>query len=699
MAVRNGVIGRTRHAGGVAMRGREELAAGLLLLSFALGCLSFAWTTSPVFDEPGLVYAGYADLKTGAPKIQTGHPILARAWAALPLLLMNPSIPTDAELREIEPGQRELGRLFVFHRANDWRAVLRSSRLMIIALGLGLCVAVYLWSRRLFGPVGALISLALCCWSPVVLSNSAVATTDLAVSLCFLLALRSWWSRLHRVSAGTLLASGISLGLLLATKASGLLFGPVLLILVGVRLAARRDVEVRPPHSVPRTLPLGGSGLWAVLGGGTAAAFLAVATIWAAYAWPAAVFHRDGLRLSWDQAFANAPGGVGASIVTALHESHLLPDRYLFELRLVEATTALRRGFLLGDYSLVGWWYFFPVAMWFKTPIAAMALLAMGVAALCREALRGRLRAVPPGDRATCRAYELTPLIVLATVYLLASMTSGLNIGIRHVLPVYPVLFILSGAAALPPFGSRWGRGLVLVLVLWAGLEAWRVSPEYLAYFNQFAGGAASGHRILVDSSFEWGQDLPAVERWLARRRDRPEPWAPVYFSYFGNADLRRFVATDVILLPQEYELRPAAVYALKPGTYIISATMLHSVYGPVMGPWRPRYEEAYQRLDPQMRQAVARAGNGDAPHRPTDRDDARLSSAIRLWDALRFSRLCAYLRHRPPDGRITYGMLVFELSEQDLRNALEGPPAELVAGVAIRGTEGMDPGALDFLN
>src|SRR5262245_25266801 len=126
MAGRSEAIRGTPSAGRVAVGARERLAVGLLLATFTLGCLHFAWTTSPVFDEPGLIYAGYADLEPGAPKIHTGNPILARAWAALPLLLLNPAIPTNAEIKGVAPGQRELGRLFVFDRANDWRAILRS---------------------------------------------------------------------------------------------------------------------------------------------------------------------------------------------------------------------------------------------------------------------------------------------------------------------------------------------------------------------------------------------------------------------------------------------------------------------------------------------------------------------------------------------------------------------------------------------
>ncbi|HYB42586.1 MAG TPA: glycosyltransferase family 39 protein [Candidatus Methylomirabilis sp.] len=655
------------------------------LALFALACARMAWTTSPVFDEPGLLYSGYSGFIATAPKAQTANLIFAEAWAALPLLAMKVRLPTAAEIAAEDPARREMGRMLLFHEGNNWMAITRAGRAMIILLGLALSAAVYRWSRRLFGPAGGLVSLALCCLSPVVLSNSAVATTDIAVTLWFVLAVNRWWALLARVSAKNLLLSGVTAGLLLVTKVSGLLFCPMALILLLVRLAAGPPVAVAWPGRPPQLASSPLSRLAAGLGAGVVSAGTAIGVIWSVYGLAQAAFAPIGAPpLPWEQTFAGRPGGALSEVATALHEWRLLPDSYLFDVRLFEAQTSFRRGYLLGEYSLVGWWYFFPVALWFKTPIPAVALVALGLLALSR---RGSF------DR-----HQLAPLAVLALVYLGASLTSGVNIGIRHVLPVYPPLFIIAGAATLPPFHRWWGRSLVGALVVWSAAEAWRVHPQYMAYFNQLAGATEDAHRILVDSSYEWGQDLPAVERWLARRAEGPGPKPPVYFAYFGNVDLRRF-KLDARLLPQEYELRPLLLYDLGPGTYIISATMLHTLYGPVMGPWRPSYEQAYRQLAADMARLAALRSDPEVLQRLVVTEGAaEWSAKIRLYDALRFARLCAYLRGRRPDDRITFGMLVFQLTAAELAKALEGPPAELRTGGVIRGLERAGARKFDFL-
>jgi hypothetical protein len=269
--------------------------------------------------------------------------------------------------------------------------------------------------------------------------------------------------------------------------------------------------------------------------------------------------------------------------------------------------------------------------------------------------------------------YEFTPLAVLFAVYLGVMMSGTLNIGIRHLLPVYPVVFILAGVLAR----ARWWHrpsGLLLAgaLIMWSAGEVWAVYPQMLAYFNEFAGGPRNGYRILVDSSYEWGQDLPAVEKWVARRASQPGPKPPVYFSYFGSGLLRPFKLDEVILLPSYFDQPRQYQLTLHPGTYIISATMLESVYNdPGYGRWCASYENAYQSMTSEIDQVKQRHDTATFAHW------AR-TGVMQAYDDLRLARLCAYLRKREPDERITYGVFVYELNQAQLDEALLGPPAEL---------------------
>ncbi len=676
----------------------EPIVAVALLAFFAICGLRFAWTTSPVFDEPFFLQAGYTNLTAGAAKAPTANLIFAQNWVSLPLLFTKPSIPTERDIAAVEPINREVGRMFVFYPKNDWRAMLDAARPMNILLGLGICMLVWRWSRKLFGPAGGLSSLAFCCFSPLMIANSAVATTDIAVTLWFAVAVHRVWKLLHGVSPFNVLACGAAAGLLLVTKISALLLGPIAFTLLVFRLVVNRPLDVgRGEKSARQVIDRVDQLKWLLPASG-AAILVAVGVMWLCYLPQITIFApHTAAPYPW-AAFGSKPTGMLSTLATAMNRWHVLPEPYLFDLRLFEVTTSVRRAYLMGDYALGGWWYFFPLAWWFKTPIPFMVALALGAGVLLGRRLTALLHPdLPPAPDGAHALYELTPLALFAVVYLGGTLSSGLNIGVRHILPVYPALFILSGAAVLG-VSSTWRLRTVSFVVLWGLFEVVRVAPDYLAYCNTFAGGTEDGHRVLVDSSYEWGQDLPAVEKWVAARAQTPGEKRPVYFSYFGNADLKRFKLPGVVLLPQFYDLRPISPYPLGAGTYIISATQLHTIYGPAMGPWRPSYEARYQTLTGEMRRLESQMGDVAKAMEMVKREgEAQWTQKVRDYDFLRFARLCAYLRKRLPDARITAGMLVYELTLDELERALIGPPTELKLDYQIKGTENIPQEQLDF--
>jgi len=96
-------------------------------------------------------------------------------------------------------------------------------------------------------------------------------------------------------------------------------------------------------------------------------------------------------------------------------------------------------------------------------------------------------------------------------------MASKLNIGLRHILPVYPFLFV-----ALSGFVVRsWNNSSTMGKTGWVFLGAWylwacaAIHPYYLAYFNELAGGPRHAAKILVDSNLDWGQGLKALKKWM----------------------------------------------------------------------------------------------------------------------------------------------------------------------------------------
>jgi hypothetical protein len=150
-------------------------------------------------------------------------------------------------------------------------------------------------------------------------------------------------------------------------------------------------------------------------------------------------------------------------------------------------------------------------------------------------------------------------------VYLLVAVRANLNIGHRHLLPIYPFLFVMCGALAVrwerwKP-AMKWGSAaIVLALVAFTG---W--TSDRLSFMN-----VSDGQRYLVDSNYDWGQDLVKLRRWL----DVNHVAGPINLCYFGTADPRYHgIRHRNLFLGYEYE--PDDGFNAVPGILAISATSL----------------------------------------------------------------------------------------------------------------------------
>jgi hypothetical protein len=261
-------------------------------------------------------------------------------------------------------------------------------------------------------------------------------------------------------------------------------------------------------------------------------------------------------------------------------------------------------------------------------------------------------------------------------VYWVLSLTSRLNIGHRHLLPVYPVLFILCGALFAPRFTERLKVRAALKWTL-AGafaLEALLVFPNFLSYYNPIAGGPANGWRHLVDSSTDWGQNMPQLSTWLRERRQSGDG-RPAFLSYFGSCSPNYYGIAAERLPCVTILSFPHRTAELRPGLYCISATMLQQVYSPYSGPWSERLEQRYRALMPLHNPTHAQetqAPQGSSLPAPKAADTWDQNSDE--FDRLRFARLCHYLRARGPDEVLGGSILIFSLDAEELNRALTLP-------------------------
>ena len=427
---------------------------------------------------------------------------------------------------------------------------------------------------------------------------------------------------------------------------------------------------------------------------GLASAAVAIGIIWASFGFRYSADprpdHPGAFMVSWEHVLLQAdtepsfdladgspnthevinlsPGPV-SHLVEFFRGHRLLPEAYLYGLALVDRYSRSRLAYFNGDYRNTGWFSFFPVAFAIKTTLPALGLTFAGFLCLVQLARSGRFQKI----------YGLTPLLVLIIVYGSYSLLSHLAIGQRHLLPLYPVLFILAGAVAheLPRHRKRLLIGALTATILLHAFASLRIRPSYLAYFNVLMGGPSQGHRVFVDSSLDWGQDLPGLKTWLNQNTTENDS---VFLSYFGSADPRYHGIHATRFGDGYFNYAPrAGIPELTGGTYAISATMLHRVYTPVRGPWTAGFESTYQELGSWLREL---ASAEDAPSRVAA-ERARLSPAafedrLQTYEALQFGRLCHYLTNREPDDSIGFSILIFQLTDEEVGTALYAPLAVL---------------------
>jgi 4-amino-4-deoxy-L-arabinose transferase-like glycosyltransferase len=660
--------------------GRQLLgwpAAVALILAYWAMAITGVSGKSNVFDEPLHQTGGYSYWIYGDYRIHPENGNLPQRIFALPLLWQPdhyrfPS--TDSDLWR-NSAQWTLARRFFFEEGNDFESMLLRGRAAAAAIGAAIAALVYCWSRRLFGPEGGALSLILAVFSPNLLAHGPLMTSDAALALLLPATLACLWTALHRATPWTVLGCGAVSGLLFVSKFSALIVAPMGLLLVALRLAAGRVLLVRWAGGWHRIETRGRQ--CAVI-----AALLVVQialiwlVIWASYgfrysALAASEPGRDRLMESW-QSLLETPGPVAPLVATA-RDHRLLPEAYLYGLAFVDRHSRARFAFLNGEFGVTGWWYFFPYAFAVKTPLGLFALLVLAAAAL----RSGRSPGAPRAAAARASPYDAIPLFVLLAVFWTASMTAQVNVGLRHLLPVYPALFILSGAAA------RWLTQrrpipslMVIACVLWFAAASLSIRPHYLAYFNPLV-GPEHGYRHLVDSSLDWGQDLPGLAAWLDAD-PAVRDGAPTYLAYFGSASPTHY-GVEARKLPSYHDWRETAdprVHALAGGVYCVSATLLQSVYTDPPGPWTAGDEDRYWRVREKVVPLLAARATAD----DLVAADPELGRAYRTYDRLRFGRLRAWLRQREPDDRVGYSILIYRLSDADIRSALQGPPAELAA-------------------
>jgi 4-amino-4-deoxy-L-arabinose transferase-like glycosyltransferase len=476
------------------------LAAVLLLLDlFAVQLLLSSRRNSLTWDEGHHLYSGYLSWKTGDFGINPEVPPYAKMLAAAPLLPMRLTVP-PLQGRFFKDEAFFGGRDFMF--GNDTGAVLLRARLAASTFSFALALLIFAAARRMFSTEAALIALALFVFDPNFLTHGALVTTDVASACALFAAVYAFYLWRMEPSRKRLVLVGLCAGLALVTKFTGILVAPMLLLLAGFELALPaflspyRDLIVDRRAVLFRRFALGLPII----------ALIAWAMLWAMYGFRFAARPR-GLVLH--PAFADyvrqlsSPGSI--RILTWLDHHYLVPESWLYGLADTKITADTYTSYFWGHVYPHGHLLYFPVCFAIKSTLPFLLLFALTFVLIALRWLTARR--------------EILYLVLPTGIYFLVAMTSNMNIGARHLLPIYPFLYVLgAGAAAkLLAIDRRWLIA-VIALVAWQATDAVTIYPAYMAFGNGLWGGPSRVHLYLSDANVDWGQQLNDVRAYLAFR-------------------------------------------------------------------------------------------------------------------------------------------------------------------------------------
>lgn len=480
--------------------------------------------TSATFDEILLPAAGSRGFETGEFNlIRLYHPRLMSYLYGLPVALSGVVHPPPAEMWMDRGGAFSYAYELFYGGGNDTSALVFRVRLLAVAVAVGLIVLVFAFARRTLGDGPALLAAAMVAFLPDLLAHGGIAYNDVGVALALFGAV---WA-LDRAAAApamrAVVVAAVVTGLALCVKYSAIALAPMAVLLIAMEAAARGGTRGAYFVQVARMLPV--------------AAVVAYLTV-------VAVYLGDFTLAEYREGFA----------FNIMHASDGHPG--------VPA-------WLLGEFSPDGFWYYFPAVFLIKTPVVFQALLVLGGVGLIRA-------------RGTLRDALISPLrgpFIGAAVFTGFLLASSLNIGFRHALPVLPFIVVLAAAGIARIWqAGRGARAAVVALVIAHAASSLSWYPHFLPYVSEYFPHRDEGHRLLTDSSHDWGQALPLLRRFMEE-----ENVPLVYLSYFGSAEPAAY-GIDYLPLQSFMPLRQPADAMGRPAPEFIAISATNLVGGYVDG-------------------------------------------------------------------------------------------------------------------
>jgi hypothetical protein len=505
------------------------IAGALLALMFALMFFS-AKGDAAIMDELAHIPAGYSYITQKDMRLNPEHPPLMKDLAGVSLLMLHPNFPTNVKpWTEDINGQWDMGRIFLYDAGNNPDQILLWARLPMMLLALLFGWMLFAWARKRYGPKVGLLSLFFFALSPTFVAHSRYVTTDLAAAFAFFIGIMTFIDFIENPTRGNIIKAGIAFGIAQLFKFSLFLLVPIygVMALLWILIAhkdhlARMGFGERLEHRIKYGAILIGKIILIGL--------IGIAIIWVVYEYHVWNYPKD--RQLHDATEILSSFGkrwlVDLDLWLIAHNATRALGQYMLGLLMViQRAAGGNTTYFLGELSNTGWWYYFPIAYLLKETLALHLLTLVALIVAIAAWLRSQSF---KGIAWTREHIGETVMLFFIAFYWTYSMRSPLNIGVRHVLPTFPFIYLLVSRMLIswiervpdpnPATESRWLHNVyrlhiesipkylvIIVLMFWGGFQTVIAYPNYLSYYNELV-GSKRGYLYIVDSNYDWGQDL-----------------------------------------------------------------------------------------------------------------------------------------------------------------------------------------------
>jgi len=564
------------------------IVAGILAIVLIIS-INVALGDAAIMDEVAHIPSGYSYVKYHDFRLNPEHPPLLKDLAGIPLQFLKNTFPANEQFWTTDAnGQWTAGERYLYFPGNNTEAILFWSRFPIILIALALGFVIFKWTKELFGtkaglPAEAsakagLLALALYALDPNILGHNHYVTTDLGIAAFCVFAFYFFTKYLKKPSWKTIILAGIFLGLAALAKFSSVLLFPVMgiaLILYAFFRKEKLGFSFLGSGKIKR--------FWLqklYLYVATFVVILAIHGLLIGIVYELNIYKMPTEKIH--QLIDTQLGGNTKQLASPyLHKmadnSVLRPySQYLIGFFMVFGRVAGgNTTYFFGEVTNQSFRAYFPMVFLIKEPLPMLILLFFSIAIGLTMMLKNNLPEFPKKIWTNIKSYldghiaEFSMLSFIA-LYWYISITGNLNIGLRHLFPTFPLMYILIAKQATV-FGSRITKNYrkyfwsaISILIIWLAAETAFAYPSYLAYFNQTVGGSKNGYKYVTDSNVDWGQDLKRLEKFVSDNDIQK-----IRVDYFGGGDVQHYLGDKAIMWH--------SALGQEPGWYAISATFLQN--------------------------------------------------------------------------------------------------------------------------